>query len=216
MQAVELFCGAGGMSLGFLRAGISVIKAYDSSPEAVAVYRGNLGGHAETLDLNMLSGYGPTVAAMAPDLVFGGPPCQDFSSAGDRRERSNAHLTRVFAMVVSVARPQWFVMENVAHAARSEAFRRSREMLAKAGYGLTQVILDAANYGVPQNRHRLFLIGRLEEEHGFLEAALVEAAAPRPMSLRDEFGDDIPPFVYFHPRYPGTRSGGHPSSCLRS
>ena len=219
MHAVELFCGAGGMSLGFMRAGIKVVRAYDNSPEAILVYRRNLGDHAELLDLNALNTYGPAIAVLAPDLVFGGPPCQDFSPAGARVEGANADLTKVFAMVVSVARPDWFVMENVAHAGRSVAFHAARDILAKAGYGLTQVVLDAAFYRTPQHRRRLFLIGRLEEEDGFLEAALLGAAASSPMTLRDEFGDDIAPFLYFHPRYRdrrGIRSADEPAATIRN
>jgi DNA (cytosine-5)-methyltransferase 1 len=125
------------MSLGLERAGFDVIAAYDSWQAAVDVYRANLGGYVRQADLKDIFNIAPAIVAQRPDLIAGGPPCQDFSSAGERVEGERAGLTRAFAMFVCVVRPRWFLMENVPGAAKSEAWADARAMLVRAGYGLT-------------------------------------------------------------------------------
>ncbi len=138
------------------------------------------------------------VAALAPDMICGGPPCQDFSTGGDRIEGERAAMTRAFAMLVCIARPTWFLMENVGPAAKSRAWTEAREMLVRAGYGLTESKLDASFYGVPQARKRLFVIGRLGEQNGFLELALVAARSERQAVIGDFL--DVPEgYVYSRP-----------------
>ncbi|NMG39768.1 DNA cytosine methyltransferase [Chelativorans sp. ZYF759] len=219
MRAVELFCGAGGMSLGLKRAGFEIIQAYDAWRPAVEAYRRNVGPHVWQVDLKDIFRFGPMLASLSPDMVVGGPPCQDFSSAGQRVERENAALTRAFAMLVAIARPEWFVMENVARASSSKAWADARGMLVKAGYGLTEAKLDASWYGVPQVRKRLFVIGRLGEAHGFLETALAAAKSPRQMTVRDMLGDGLGDAFYAHPRMPGKRglwSADEPAPTMRA
>ncbi len=198
LRAVELFCGAGGMSLGLKRAGIEVVGAYDAWDPAVETYRHNVGQYVHKHDLKDIFAVAPAIARMAPDLIAGGPPCQDYSVAGKRVEGENASLTRAFAMLVCLARPQWFVMENVPQAARSEAWADGRKMLVQAGYGLSECKLDASWYGVPQLRKRLFVIGRLGERHGFLDSSLVKARSERQTVVSDVL--DIPEgWVYARP-----------------
>ncbi|MCX7321623.1 MAG: DNA cytosine methyltransferase [Hyphomicrobiales bacterium] len=221
MRTVELFCGAGGLSLGFKRAGFELIQAYDSWNKAVEVYRRNLGGSVWQEDLKDIFRIGPMLAALAPDILIGGPPCQDFSAAGERVEGERAALTRAFAMLVVVVRPTWFVMENVTLAARSQAWADARAMLVKAGYGLTETKLDASYYGVPQRRRRLFVIGRLGEQHGFLESALVAARSPEPMTIRNMLGEALGDACSFQPRVSGrrgiwTNDGPAPTTCQSS
>lgn len=218
MRAVELFAGAGGMSLGLKRAGFEVVAAYDSWQRAVNVYRANLGGYVRQADLKDIFMVAPEVAAECPALVAGGPPCQDFSAAGERVEGERAGLTRAFAMLVCVARPEWFLMENVPQAASSVAWRDARAMLAKAGYGMTETKLDASFYGVPQSRKRLFVVGRLGEQEGFLESALAAARSAEPMTVRDMLGDALGDAFYAHPRHPGKRgvwSTAEPAPTMR-
>lgn len=205
MRAVELFAGAGGMSLGLKRAGLEVVAAYDAWQEAVDVYRANLGGYVRQADLKDIFSIAPEIIAQQPDLIAGGPPCQDFSPAGERVEGERAGLTRAFAMLVCIVRPRWFLMENVPQAARSDAWKDARAMLVKAGYGLTETKLDAAFYGVPQSRKRLFVVGRLGEADGFLESALVAARSAEATTVRDMLGDALGEAFYAHPRHPGKR-----------
>lgn len=205
MRAVELFAGAGGMSLGLKRAGFDVVAAYDTWQAAVDSYRANLGGNVRQADLKDIYSIAPAIIAQRPDLIAGGPPCQDFSPAGERIEGERAGLTRAFAMLVCIVRPSWFLMENVPQAATSEAWRDAREMLLKSGYGLTETKLNASFYGVPQARKRLFVVGRLGEQDGFLESALAAARSARAMIVRDMLGDSLGEAFYAHPRHPGKR-----------
>ncbi|MCT8989634.1 DNA cytosine methyltransferase [Chelativorans sp. SCAU2101] len=218
MRAVDLFAGAGGMSLGLKRAGFEIVQAYDSWEPAVEIYRRNVGPHVWQHDLKDIFRVGPMIAALAPDIICGGPPCQDFSAAGRRVEGERAALTRAFAMLVCIARPRWFLMENVPQAAKSTAWADARAMLVKAGYGLTESKLNAAFYGVPQARKRLFVIGRLGEQDGFLESVLVAARSDRPMTVRDMLGDALGDAFYVHPRHPGKRgvwSTDEPAPTMR-
>ena len=193
------------MSLGLKRAGFDVVQAYDSWRPAVETYRLNVGPQVWQHDLKDIFSVGPMIAALAPDIIVGGPPCQDFSVAGERVEGERAGLTRAFAMLVCIARPAWFVMENVPQAATSIAWRDARAMLVGAGYGLTEAKLNASLYGVPQSRKRLFVIGRLGEQDGFLESALAAARSARAMTVRDMLGDVLGEAFYAHPRHRGKR-----------
>jgi len=221
VRIVELFCGAGGMSLGLQRAGCEIIQAYDSWDKAVEVYRRNVGSHVWQADVKDIFRIAPMLVALAPDMICGGPPCQDFSAAGERVEGERAALTRAFAMLVAIVRPQWFVMENVPLTARSQAWTDARAMLVKAGYGLTESKLDASLYSVPQRRRRLFVIGRLGEQNGFLESALASARSPQPMTIRDMLGNALGDACYFQPRVSGNRGiwstdGPAPTICRSS
>nr|WP_082529527.1 DNA (cytosine-5-)-methyltransferase [Aurantimonas sp. Leaf443] len=218
MRTVELFCGAGGLSLGLGRAGCDVVRAFDVWPTAVSVYRANLGNHAEVADLGDLLAVAPTVAALRPALIVGGPPCQDFSSAGHRIEGDRASLMIAFAMTVVVARPEWFLLENVPRASKSKAWATSRELLVRAGYGLTEAIVDASRYGVGQARRRLLVVGRLGEANGFLSSAIREAASERPTTIRDILGGDVGAMIHTHPRHAGKRrfwSSDGPAPTIR-
>ncbi|MGF9562958.1 DNA cytosine methyltransferase [Neorhizobium sp. BT27B] len=197
MRVVELFCGAGGMSLGLKQAGFDVVRAYDAWPIAVKNYNINLGDHAQVRDLGDLLGIIPELLALAPDMIAGGPPCQDYSSAGRREEADNAKLTLAFAVLVATVRPRWVLMENVINAAKSKTWATARSILKAAGYGLTESKLDASRYGVPQSRRRLFVVGRQGERDDFLASSIAAAAAPAPMSLRDLFGIATPAAIYF-------------------
>lgn len=187
MRAVELFCGAGGMSKGMLEAGINVIQAYDVWPVAIETYRRNVGQHAQTADLKDLLGIIPEICRLQPQMIFGGPPCQDYSAAGRRTENENARLTTAFAITVATVRPEWFVIENVVQLQTSEVWAQARELLKRAGYGISESKINTAFFGVPQARKRLFVIGRLGERDGFLQSAVANAASTEPMTLRQLF-----------------------------
>lgn len=194
------------MSLGLKNAGFEVIQAYDAWDVAVTTYRENIGHHAWKHDLNDILGVGSILAKLAPDMICGGPPCQDYSLAGRQKEGENAILTKAFAMLVVIARPRWFLMENVQQAASSKTWTEAREILQRAGYGFTEAKLDASYYGVAQSRKRLFVIGRLGERDGFLSSALMSARSEKRMTLNDLLGDDCPESIYFHPRLKNKRS----------
>jgi DNA (cytosine-5)-methyltransferase 1 len=185
------------MSRGLVDAGFDVVRAYDAWPVAVETYRRNIGPHVVEADLNNLLSIVPQISALAPDIVCGGPPCQDYSLAGQRQEGENASMTVAFAIVVTAARPEWFIMENVVQAQKSQAWAEARAILKRAGYGLSESKINAAYYGVPQSRRRLFVIGRLGERDGFLQSAIAAKASAKPMTLREFFDPTMPEATYF-------------------
>ena len=201
MRVLDLFAGCGGMSLGFENAGFEVVAAYDFWDPAIDVYRTNLPHPIFKQDLSDVAASLRAMRKYKPDMVIGGPPCQDFSHAGKRSEGHRANLTVAFAEIVTSLSPEWFVMENVDRALGSSAFRDAKGLFWKKGYGLTTVVLDASVCGVPQRRKRLFCIGKRGEEEGFLSELIEQRLAREPMTVRDYFGDELSTEYYYrHPR----------------
>ena len=134
-------------------------------------------------------------------MIIGGPPCQDFSHAGKRVEASRASLTESYAKISDAIRPKYFVMENVDRAEKSKAFECARSIFKDAGYGLTQMVLDASKCGVPQKRKRFFCIGALGREDDFMRNILESGISKKSTTMRDYFGDTLDfEFYYRHPR----------------
>lgn len=205
-KVVDLFSGCGGMSLGFQLAGFDVIEGFDNWPCAVDTYRKNLNHRATLLDLGSVEA---TIEALQHHqtatgfpAIVGGPPCQDFSSAGSRVEGSRADLTEKFAEIVEHFSPPFFVMENVPRAVSSAAFNRAISRLKNAAYCVKYKILDASLCGVPQRRKRLFTIGTLNAEvtDGIFE--WIDAnQSDRAMTVREWFGSRLGTETYYrHPR----------------
>ena len=174
MIAVDLFCGCGGMSLGFEKAGFNVAAAFDNWIDALAVYRSNFNHPAIYADLRDVKKSAEAIRPLCPDIIIGGPPCQDFSSAGKRDEdNGRGDLTISYARIVGEIRPKWFVMENVARIQKTKKLQEAREIFKEAGYGLTCTVLNAALCGVPQRRKRFVMIGRLGETDDFMKDILL-------------------------------------------
>lgn len=169
MRVVDLFAGMGGMSLGFQHAGYQIIAAYEHWQPAIAVYRANFSHPLYTTDLRFADL--TQLSNLAPDMIIGGPPCQDFSSAGKRDETGqHADLTIVFSRIIASVKPTWFVMENVDRIQKTSVLRNSQAIFRQSGYGLTEYVLNASLCGVPQLRKRYFLIGHLggvDDELGY-------------------------------------------------
>jgi len=202
MKVVDLFCGCGGLSLGFQNAGYDIVAAFDKWDAALAVYRMNFNHSVEEMDLSNVQASAIAIDSFEPDMIIGGPPCQDFSSAGKRDEDGGrGNLTINFAQIVSYVRPKWFVMENVARIEKTQKLIDAKKILKKAGYGLSQHVLDASYCGVPQKRKRFFLIGKLYEMDGFMEPFIDNGLSASPMTMRDYFGDSLGiKYYYRHPR----------------
>lgn len=207
MRTVDLFCGCGGLSLGFQQAGYDIVGAFDCWEPALKCYSNNFGHEAHYLDISRKNLALKEIRPLNPDILIGGPPCQDFSSAGKREEGNRASLTISFAKIIYSVRPQYFVMENVARAKSSGAYNNAREIFKKAGYGLTEQVLDASKCGVPQKRKRFFCVGALNEDDGFLDSYLAKNQSILPLSIRTYFYENnyALPFEYYY-RHPRTYS----------
>lgn len=196
-RVVDLFCGAGGSTVGWKDAGYDVVLGVDHSQAALATYRANHGHDIRKLDLRHVEHAARIIASYRPDIIVGSPPCTDFSPAGKRVEGAAANLTRSFAEIVARVLPRVFVLENVSQVRRSRAYADACAILTRAGYGLSVAILDASRCGVPQRRRRLFLVGMLGAPDGW--ADLAQGLAVEPLSLRAAFGSAFPAHHYRHP-----------------
>ncbi|NJM54310.1 MAG: DNA (cytosine-5-)-methyltransferase [Blastocatellia bacterium] len=138
----------------------------------------------------------------APQMIIGGAPCQDFSSAGKRDETlGRADLTLNLAKIIVKIQPEYFVMENVPRIEKSQILQEAKDVLKNIGYGLTEKILDASLCGVPQNRKRYFLIGHLNSANNFLDLYLQKNQTSRPMTVFEYLGESLDTeFYYRHPR----------------
>lgn len=165
LTAVSLFSGAGGMDVGFRRAGFDILWANDFDKAAVETYRRNIGDHVLLGDIDE---YIPLLSQFeGADCLFGGPPCQGFSVAGKMAlDDPRSQLVKSYMRAVEVVRPRAFVMENVKALGTLSKFKQVRDELrqyaAKLGYRTELHILNSKDFGVPQARQRVFFVGFLE------------------------------------------------------
>jgi DNA (cytosine-5)-methyltransferase 1 len=178
IEVVDLYAGAGGMSLGFKNAGGRILMAVEADEAAAETYRAN---HrrpkvlVESIDANW--NIVDKLRTHAPDgecsLLIGGPPCQGWSSLGgrgsqERRLQLNAEIDH-FLVQARLLRPPAVVLENVRGLATRDGgthLRHVEACLRRSGYRVTSLDLRAADYGVPQLRHRVFVVG-IRSDLGF-------------------------------------------------
>jgi DNA (cytosine-5)-methyltransferase 1 len=163
---VDLFCGAGGLSAGLEQAGFRPILGLDYDRHAISTYAKN---HPSTValhkDISKVSGKEVLVAAKGEeiDLIAGGPSCQGYSTHGKRIEDDPRNfLFKQFVRLVREVRPKFFLMENVKGLLTySGGYFKTliEESFAAAGYDVASKVLCAADYGVPQLRHRIVFLG---------------------------------------------------------
>lgn len=200
MKIVDLFSGCGGLSLGFEQAGYDVVGAFDNWDAAIEIYKQNFKHPIFKYDVsddNII----PLIKELKPDLIMGGPPCQDYSIAGKRELGKRANLTIKFARIIATVKPEWVVFENVYNIERFSTLSEMKKIISDAGYGITTKVLDASYCGVPQKRKRFFLIGKLGEKDSFLNAIIASGMSDKPMTVRDYLGDTLQTeYYYMHPR----------------
>lgn len=202
MKVVDLFCGCGGLSLGFQKAGMDVVAGMDNWDDAISVYKQNFTHPVFKVDLMDVETAVRYAEAFQPDIIIGGPPCQDFSSAGKRNENNGrGDLTISYAKIVAAIRPKYFVMENVARIIKTQKLVEAKKIFSETGYGLTETILDASLCGVPQKRKRFVLIGQLGAKNDFIKDCLISNLSEKEMSVAEYFGDRLGlKYYYRHPR----------------
>lgn len=172
LTAIDIFSGAGGMSVGALMAGIEVTVAIEYDKHAVASFKAN---HPNTeviqediRDVELHKKH------KNPFILFGGPPCQGFSTSNTKTrntENKNNSLFHEYIRQIKELTPEWFVFENVEGITTFEkgtVVSRLEQEFAKLGYKTSWDVLVASDYGVPQNRNRFFMVGnRMDIDFSF-------------------------------------------------
>lgn len=172
---IDLFAGAGGMSLGFDNAGFKNLLSVEFNKDFAETYKKNFPRYNLIVDdiknVTEKQIY-DIIKNEKVDVIIGGPPCQGFSIAGnigrnfidDDRNR----LFKEFVRFVKIIKPRMFVLENVAAMERHNKGKTIKEIVSsfkEIGYDIKYKVLNAVNYGVPQERRRIFIVGTLGENN---------------------------------------------------
>ncbi len=164
MKIISLFSGAGGLDLGLIQAGNEIIWANDIDKDAVATYRENIGNHIVCDDIKNID----ITALPAADVVVGGFPCQGFSQANRLRTLDDGRnqLYRFFYNTIKEKQPKFFIAENVKgilSLGGGEAIKQIVSDFEEAGYITKVKLVNMADYGIPQTRQRVFIIGQRKD-----------------------------------------------------
>jgi DNA (cytosine-5)-methyltransferase 1 len=171
MRGLDIFCGGGGSSAGARMAGVELVGAIDMCPVATQTYRVNfpearvITGRLEAISISEArKQIGPV------DILLASPECTNHTCAKGSAPRSEAsRATALYAVQYAQAfRPRWIVLENVVHMRPWSRYGELKHELEMLGYTLAEQILDSSDYGVPQTRRRLFLVGDLNGEPGII------------------------------------------------
>ena len=193
MKAVSLFSGAGGMDVGFSKAGVKVVWANELDVAAAQTYQKN---HPDTMlrqgDIKTLKAELQQFGSNSIDMIFGGPPCQGFSVAGKMNpDDERSKLIWEYLDIVRMLKPKVFVMENVKALGELPRWQSVREQIVSIAEGLGYTcfykVLNAADFGVPQKRERVFFIGFLNTEYdveNLFENEIMNQRKPR-VTLRE-------------------------------
>jgi len=160
-KVISLFSGAGGMDLGFIQAGFDIVWANDIIPEAIETYRNNIGKHIVFGDIRMINS---NDIPDNPDVIIGGFPCQGFSVANTKRsmEDQRNFLYKEMLRIIKDKKPKLFVAENVKgilSIEKGQVIQMIKKDFESLGYYVEARLLNAAEYGVPQQRERVIIIG---------------------------------------------------------
>jgi DNA (cytosine-5)-methyltransferase 1 len=209
LTGIETFCGAGGMSLGLIRAGVDVRLAFDLNPKAVETYNRNIANHCRVMDARNVTGSQllelAGLSSVGVDVISGGPPCQGFS-----KQKRGAHLLSdkrnslvlEFARIVEETHARAFIFENV------EIFgqKRGGELIDEirhtlANYQIYTYFVSSSDFGLAQKRGRFLMIGIDRAESDIIPVLEV---TNKMRTVRDVIGNlPAPPADYTeHPLYP--------------
>ena len=160
LRVVSLFSGAGGLDLGFKEAGFNLVWANDFDADAVATYRKNIGSECVLGDISQIA----SDEIPDCDVMIGGFPCQGFSVANTKRDvlDSRNKLYLEYIRILRDKKPMMFVAENVKGILtldKGAVIRAIINDFSDAGYKVTYKLLNAADYGVPQMRQRVIIVG---------------------------------------------------------
>ncbi|MEE4208496.1 MAG: DNA (cytosine-5-)-methyltransferase [Parvularcula sp.] len=208
--AVSLFSGCGGSDLGLVEAGFDILMANDISAYARSFYKENLSETDYHLgDVREIKSF------PSADVLVGCYPCQGFSEGGARdASRSINYLYREFDRVLRSIRPKAFVVENVSGMTRANNLALLKNQTTRfrmAGYRVSKKVLFSPNYGVPQDRRRLFFVGirsDIDWNYEFPESSAVAGRLKSRSTIREALADlpewpdistyDVQPFHWYY------------------
>lgn len=188
--AVDLFAGGGLMATGVQRAGWHIVWANDFEKTAVQAYQYNIGDHITLGDIKKI----PLESIPFADAIIGGPPCQDFSVAGEGRgeDGDRGKLVYTYRDIIAAKQPKAFLFENVKGLLTKKhrpTFDKLLALFEEAGYAVTWKLINAWDYGVAQKRERVFIVG-IRKDLGFMfQFPEPREGDYRTQLLRDAIGD---------------------------
>lgn len=171
LTAIDLFAGAGGLSLAFHKQGFTIVAAVEHGDDEVATYkqafvrqysRATRVVHEDIRSKSVLPALGAALNGRPLDVMIGGPPCQDFSPACKRRRADRMDHVNDYLKILAQLRPRAFLFENVPSLLSADDgshWKTLQTGFADLGYEVQFEVLDAQNFGVPQRRRRLFVVG---------------------------------------------------------
>lgn len=191
---IDLFSGAGGLALGFHWAGWKQIVANDIEKHFLDTYRLNLGGNivlgdiTKPLIFDEIVVMGKSAPSVGPTILLGGPPCQGFSTAGKRRSMNDLrnHLFKQYANILSALNIDGFIFENVPGLLNMEGgavLREIKATLEACNFEITIWVLRAEEFGVPQRRTRIFVVG---------QRGGIKLIAPAPIAFVNTVRSNLP------------------------
>lgn len=201
IKVIDLFAGIGGMRLGFEQAGFKIVYSNDIDKDACITYRTNF-GEIDEKDIREVD----PLTIPEFDVLLGGFPCQPFSMIG-KRDGLNDPRGKLFNEVVkflNIRKPKAFVLENVRHLFRhnkGETYALIKSELEKAGDGYTVVekILDSKDFGVPQHRERIYIVGIKNNRQNFEFPKLEKSSDDN--KLKNVLEKKVPEKYYLSQRY---------------
>jgi len=219
MKVISLFSGAGGLDLGLVQSGHTIVWANDNDIDACETYRNNIGSHiicGDIKDINLNT-------IPDADVIVGGFPCQGFSMANKSRSIDDERnkLYKYFVKIVSTKKPKYFLAENVRgilSLEKGEAIKTIVNDFKKIGYNVQYQLFNMANYGVPQTRQRVIIAGTrkdLENRFSFPQPThtkdgwinIAEALSEIPEPLCEN--DTIPNHIYSKYKITNRNFTGH-------
>ncbi|VEJ08533.1 type II 5-cytosoine methyltransferase [Helicobacter pullorum] len=189
--AISLFSGCGGLDLGFIKAGFDIVFANDIDKEACESYAKNIGKHILCKDIYGLD----TKEIPNADILIGGFPCLGFTIANGKNRNVDSRYNSLYleyARVLKDKQPKYFLVENVAGIQSGKGFKENfyekiLPTFQSCGYELKHTLLNASDFGVPQNRKRVIIIGkRLDIK---TEISFPKALKAKPKTLKDAISD---------------------------
>lgn len=195
-NVVDLFAGVGGLSYGFSKLPeFNIIAANEIEKDIAKAYSLN---HPDVpminCDINNLTEelLTTTINGQTVDIIVGGPPCQSYSTLGKRQLDDRANLFKQYKRILKILQPKAFVFENVLGILsmnKGELFKQINSEFEELGYQLQYKVLDAVNYGVPQHRERVILVG-FKGENNFIYPKPTHGDGLKPyVTLKDAFCD---------------------------